>query len=220
MSTKESTEQLSADWIAALPTATSPLDELVDYPASTYPGEETIVISTRVPISWASQFEEFRDKIGSRLPRKIWARNSDLARWCIGYGFKHLRKLQEQLDRGEIEPTPALAVQHFLENVGSRIVAHAAMREDAKYKAKRLVETASSMYEDGQYVEAAELVLLWVDGARAFKESAPYWYDTMLVILTQTPGAVTLLEQLVEGGYIVDDELRSIVGRAGSEEAE
>lgn len=204
------TTPVSLSWLEELPTASSPLDELVDYPATTYPGEETMVISTRVPISWAAQFEEFRDKIGSRMPKKIWARNSDLARWCIGFGFKHLRRIQEQLDSGQLDPTPLLAVQHFLEETGGRLAAHASIRADARAKARRIAEALTDMIRDGEEEEATNLVLQWFDGARAFRATSTYWENTLILSLLKAPGGLRSIAYLCEKGYIVDPEICSL----------
>lgn len=198
-------------WLDDLPTSASMLDELIDYPPTTYPGEETTIVSTRIPISWAGQFEEFRDKIGSRMPKKIWARNSDLVRWCIGFGFKHLRKLQEQLDSGEIDATPLLEVQYILEQVGGRLTAQAAVRQDAFTKAAKVAEAITHMVQNGEEPEAAAMVIQWMDAARSLRSKSPYWENVLTAAILRAPGAAATISVLCSKGYIVDEELQSLV---------
>jgi len=200
-------EAISTDWLDDLPVAVSPLDELIDYPPTTYSGEETMVVSTRIPISWASQFEEFRDKIGSRMPKRIWTKNSDLVRWCIGYGFKHLRTVQEQLDAGTIQPTPMLAAQHFLEQTGGQLAARAAVRADAREKGFKIGEALRDLMASQEYIEAADMLTAWFEGARALRDISPYWESTMLNALFRAPGIPRIIITLCRQGFITDDEI-------------
>ncbi len=212
---------INLDWLDDLPVAISPLDELIDYPPTTYPGEETMVVSTRIPISWASQFEEFRDKIGSRMPKRIWVKNSDLVRWCIGYGFKHLRVMQEQLDAGSIQPTPMLAAQHFLEQTGGQLTARAAVRNDAKEKGLKIAEALRDLVANQEYAEAADMITAWFEGARTLREISPYWESTMLSSILRAPGVPRIIVTLCRDGYITDDEILdqydALVDRAKSQ---
>lgn len=202
-----SQSDLTADWLDELPVSVSALDELMDYPPTTYPGEESVVISTRIPISWMGQFEEFRDKIGSRMPKKIWSRNSDLLRWFVGYGFKELRKIQDQLDAGLVQPTPLLAAQLFLEQTGGTLVARANVRSDAREKSIKIAESLRDLMGAHEYAEAADMITRWFDGARAIRPTSTYWEATMIGSLLRIPDMPRIVAQLCRDGFIVDPEI-------------
>lgn len=196
-----------ADFLDDLPLSASPLDRLVDYPATTYPGEESIVASTRIPMSWAAQFEEFRDKIGSRMPKTIWKRNSDLVRWCIGYAFQDLRKIQEQMDMGLTKPSPLLSAQLFLEQTGGALTARANVRADAKEKAIKIAEALRDLMANREYIEAADMITAWFEGARGLREVSPYWESTMIAALLRIADVPRIVVTLCNGGHITDHEI-------------
>ena len=195
------------DEIDSLPVAVSILDDLVDYPTRTYPGEETVVISTRIPVSLMGQFEEFRDKIGSKMPKEIWKVNSDLLRWCIFDSFKKLRHIQELLDKGEEKLSPLLAAQLFLEQTGGKLVAHANTRNDAKEKAARTAEMLRDMMANREFPQAANVLIDWFEGARHMREISPYWESAMIKALIRTPDVPRIIVQLATDGHIVDPEI-------------
>lgn len=190
-----------------LPVAVSVLDDLVDYPTRTYPGEETVVISTRIPISLLGQFEEFRDKIGSKMPKEIWKVNSDLLRWCIFDSFKKLREIQTLIDKGEAQPPPLLAAQLFLEQTGGKLIAHANTRTDAKEKAARMAEMLRDMMANREFPEAANALTDWFEGARRLREISPYWEAAMIKALIRTPDVPRIIVQLAADGHITDPEI-------------
>lgn len=195
------------DDLDRLPVSVSILDDIVDYPARTYPGEETVVVSTRIPISMLGQFEEFRDKIGSRMPKEIWKTNGDLARWCIIDGFKKLRKIQEQLDKGEVDASPLLAAQLFLERTGGKLVAHANTRNDAKEKAARTADMINDMMANGEWPQAANAIQDWFEGARQMRKTSPYWESAMIKALIRAPGISANIIKLIQNGQISDPEI-------------
>jgi hypothetical protein len=193
--------------VDAFPTAVSILDDIVDYPARTYPGEETVVISTRLPVSMMGQFEEFRDKIGSRMPKAVWKTNGDLMRWFAVEGFKKLRGIQEQMDKGEVSTTPMLAAQLFLEQTGGKLVAHANVRADAKEKAARLADMLRDMMANQDYPQAANAITQWFDGARRIREVDTYWEAAMIKALIRTPDVSGIIVKLIMLGQITDEEI-------------
>lgn len=214
----------AADFLDDLPLSVSPLDRLVDYPATTYPGEESIVASTRIPMSWAAQFEEFRDKIGSRMPKTIWKRNSDLVRWCIGYAFQDLRKIQEQLDSGLAKPSPLLSAQLFLEQTGGALTARANVRADAKEKATKIAEALRDLMANSEYAEAADMITAWFEGARSLREVSPYWESTMIASLLRIADVPRIVVTLCNDGHITDpdimDQYDGLVERAQAQSQE
>ena len=195
------------DDLDRLPVSVSVLDDLVDYPARTYPGEETVVVSARIPISMMGQFEEFRDKIGTRMPKEIWKTNGDLVRWCIIDSFKKLRKIQEQLDKGQVEASPLLAAQLFLERTGGKLVAHANTRNDAKEKAARTADMLNDMMANHEYPQAANVVTDWFEGARQMRKVSPYWESAMIKALIRAPMVSANIVKLIIEGHIVDPEI-------------
>lgn len=217
-------DALTSDWLDSVPVSSSPLDELIDYPSSSFPGEQSVVISTRIPVSWMAQFEEFRDKIGSRMPRKIWKRDSDLLRWFIGHGFKDLRAIQEQMDSGEVKPTPILAAQLFLETTGGALTNRASVRMDAKEKTRQIGEALHDLMADREYVEAADMIVRWFEGARELRDTSTYWESTMISALIRTPGVPRIIVKLCKDGYIQDNDVLELydglIERAQQENAD
>ena len=204
---KEDPFKGTLDDLDDLPVAVSILDDLVDYPTRTYPGEETVVVSTRIPVSLMGQFEEFRDKIGSKMPKEIWKVNSDLLRWCIFDSFKKLREIQALLDKGGAQPSPLLAAQLFLETTGGKLVAHANTRSDAKEKAAKTAEMIRDMMANREFPQAANVVTDWFEGARLMRDISPYWEAAMIKALIRTPDVSRIIIQLCSEGHIVDPEI-------------
>lgn len=202
-------EEETQRWLDAIPTAYSLLDRFtISYPATTFVGEESIQLQTRVPASWVAQIEEIREKVGTRLPRGTWKTISEWVRWAIGNAIADSRTLQQALDNGTDLTNPIINAQLFLERRGGQLEARANVMADAATKAAKLAEAIRRlMFQLDEKAEAADLITEWFEGAREMRNSSVFWENYFRKILIGLPDMPKVITTLIREGYIVDEEI-------------
>lgn len=212
---KAKSDELSVDNIPA--TVTS-LDLLVNFPASGSNGE-SVPIHTRIPVDWLEEISRIRELPGTLLPHGIWKTTGEFYRWAIFIAIREVDKIQRELD-SEGAHDPIINARIFVERTGGNLAARAAVIGDARRRATDLGEALTALYKLGEFDEAAEMIMQWVEQARqmATEYDSKYWERLMVKTLITEPSAVQPILDLIEHGYIIDDYLLGVTRQANLKE--
>lgn len=210
--------KLAVTSIDDLPADITSIDLLVNFPASGSNGE-SIPIHTRIPVDWLNEIARIRELPGTLLPQGIWKTTGEFYRWAIFMAIREVDKIQRELDT-EGSHDPIINARIFIERTGGNLAARAAVIEDARRRATDLGGALTTLYKIGEFHEASEMIMQWVEQARqlAVEYDSKYWERVMVKTLITEPSVVQPLVDLIDNGYIVDDYLLGITRQANLKE--
>jgi len=192
--------------LASLPTTSTVLNSIVDFPASSEDGE-TVTLATRVPPSWVEQIDRIREMPGTNLP-DIWPKRSNFLRWAIMIGMQHITRIAAEINSdGRLDSPldPTLRAQISIEQIGGEIDTRAATVNTITVRVKTMAKAIDDLRRIGQQPEAADWINRWMEIAN--EQDNDFWTDVFIMSLVKEPSIREALSELIMLGYILDEKL-------------
>jgi hypothetical protein len=178
------------------------------YPASD-PSGESVVVSTRIPASWAVQIDRIREKPGTNFPVGLWPTRADFVRWGLGLGIQRWHELQERLDNSDPDDRrhSLIGPSIFVEKTAGNLLARATIIDRVHKSAEEIAKTIDQLMGIREYQECAQLITSWIEGAAELsrRDRQPFWERLAVRALLINPNMTDHVEALANEGYL-DDE--------------
>ncbi len=157
------------------------------------------VLGARIPLSWFSAIQSLREAPGTPFP-KVWRHNSDFARFAIAHGIKLAQALMYEYQSGEVDGF--VEAQAFLDRSVARVKARAQLLQRTKADMDIISEGIDILVGQGEYAEAADMLISYLNDARKLGDS--FWKGFFTRSLLSNSALKDHVRFLNEHGYAID----------------
>lgn len=191
------------------------LHDIVDYPASDE-NNGSMMLSTRVPISWGGLLDELRQTPNTPLP-DIFKTKGRFVRWSVMQGIQILRQMIN--DAAETDPNvkrvdDLIEAQLFAERTAGRLAVRADVIKEALQAAESISMAVNWAINNKEYAEAASIITNYMDMLHTSVTNR-FWKYTFVKTLVNDYQLRESLVLLVTEGHVDDQYLIEVLSKEG-----